>query len=382
MGAVGIIGLLLCIPALLWVTVRHGAVTKAIALSMLIIHVAFAVVYMQYTLSSGGDSLAYYHDPLGWSEFGFKAGTIFTASLTQLLKQGLSASYLDCFVFFQAFGFCGLMLVLRIFQEVSDEYDVIAPNPLYLLLFLPGLHFWTVAVGKDAPLFMGAATAVWACLNINRRFVFLGLAIVLMYAFRPHVALLAFLAVAATLAIDSRTKKSLKALLVVAGIVALPAMFSFVQAYVRIDSFSVEGVSSFLERQDRIAGYFDGGAAIIQASYPQKLFTLLFRPFFFDANGLMGLVASFENTIWLAVFVYLGFQWRSLAILFWTDTGARFSLLFATGLILMLAAINYNVGLGLRQKMMVMPAILYVLYHVMALNARQPAGAGRVNTPA
>ena len=28
---------------------------------------------------------------------------------------------------------------------------------VYLLLFLPGLHFWTSAIGKDAPLFLGVA---------------------------------------------------------------------------------------------------------------------------------------------------------------------------------------------------------------------------------
>ena len=59
---------------------------------------------------------------------------------------------------------------------------------------------------------------------------------------------------------------------------------------------------------------------------------------------------------------------------------ARFALFFFVMLTILLAMVNYNVGLGLRQKMMMMPALLVFFAAMMAVRrARKQAvyGPGR-----
>ena len=96
---------------------------------------------------------------------------------------------------------------------------------------------------------------------------------------------------------------------------------------------------------------------IRDSSYAVRLFSLLFRPLFFDANGLFALIASVENLFTLFLFGFMLWNWKKLWWLARRVFFLRFSLIFAVAIILLLTLVAFNVGIGSRQKSMAYPAI-------------------------
>jgi hypothetical protein len=43
------------------------------------------------------------------------------------------------------------------------------------------------------------------------------------------------------------------------------------------------------------------GRTSVDAPFPIRVLSLLFRPFFFDANDILGIVVSIENAGWLSL---------------------------------------------------------------------------------
>jgi len=89
-----------------------------------------------------------------------------------------------------------------------------------------------------------------------------------------------------------------------------------------------------------------------------RLVSLLFRPFFFDAQGLFALISSVENVAYLFIIGFMVRAWKNGVLIFRTAVFFRFAFFFAVALIALLTIVYYNVGLGLRQKTMIMPALL------------------------
>ena len=102
-----------------------------------------------------------------------------------------------------------------------------------------------------------------------------------------------------------------------------------------------------------------------------KLVSLLYRPFFVDAGGVFGLVASIQNIFMLYATYILLAEWRTWRAMFRQSLPVRFATCFFAAMVLMLVVMYYNVGLGLRQREMFTPA-LYLLFAAVYLvrNAR------------
>jgi uncharacterized protein (DUF486 family) len=95
-------------------------------------------------------------------------------------------------------------------------------------------------------------------------------------------------------------------------------------------------------------------------SYPAKLFSLLYRPFFFDAGGIFGLVASFQNLFMVFATYVLVRELGTWRRMFRASLGIRFATAYLLGMILLLTVMYYNVGLGLRQREMFTPALFVI----------------------
>ncbi len=57
-------------------------------------------------------------------------------------------------------------------------------------VFLPGLSFWTSALGKDSLIFLGISMVVYAGINFRKRWLCALLGIALTFTIRPHIGLL------------------------------------------------------------------------------------------------------------------------------------------------------------------------------------------------
>ena len=102
------------------------------------------------------------------------------------------------------------------------------------------------------------------------------------------------------------------------------------------------------------------GIDITNYSIPEKMFAFWFRPLFFDAPGVLGLIVSFENLFYLMAFAYL-LQPKAIAYVLKGEAIVKTCLLTFLGVSFALAQISGNLGLAMRQKSQVMILMMFVI---------------------
>lgn len=358
MSVVGLIGILLCLAALPFFPPARSARGLFLFFALFALHIAASVAFYQYALTSSADAALYYYDTTGLRRSDMELGTIFTIKLVQGVKAIVGGTYLDHFLLFQVLGFWGLLLLQRCLEHARFTFgDALTGVPNWLL-FLPGLHFWTAAVGKDAPLFFAISLALWASIRLSTRAVWFGAAVFIMLLFRPHIALLATAALAGAAFFGSRSAALVKISLIVVALAALGIVAGTVERSLVVDLSDPSSVGAFLEEQQQRAEWIAGATNLQNAFFLVRLGSLLFRPFFIDAGGAFGLVSSVENLVYLFVIGFMAWNWRDGLSVFRSSLAFRFGVFFSLVLIVLLTMTYYNVGLGLRQKTMMMPGLL------------------------
>jgi hypothetical protein len=373
MSFVGITGILLSFLGFFWFSPRKDNSRLALFVVIAILHIAAAFVYYNFVQTNDADTKLYYYDLYGFYEDDFALGTMAVVHITQWLKNALGGTYFDYFLLFQMLGVWGIALVARSLQEAADALDTPLPPIAIMLLFLPGMYFWTSAIGKDAPLFVACALAVWSCFRISSRWFWFGVAIGIMVLFRAHVALLTVVSLALALVAGRGVPTIARIFLVIAALGGSVFLFGTVQSELQVDLSSVGSVANFVEQQTTAAtrGVDD---SLARGSFFFKLFSLLYRPFFVDTGGVFGLVASFQNIIMFGLTFLLLRNFRLWVELFRGSLVIRFATFNFALLFFMLAFMYYNVGLGLRQREMATPALLVVTVTIFMV-ARLRSGA-------
>jgi hypothetical protein len=368
MTLLGLLGFLISMAGFRFARVTESRLRLILFVMLLLAHIGASLAYFLYAQEFGGDVDLYYRDPFGVYGTGSGLSTVFVINFVQFLKEYFGGSLLDYFMLFQAMGFWGILFVLRTFDDIHQELGQPTFNRMYLLLFLPGLHFWTSAIGKDSPVFLGVAMCTWAAFRLQTRYLAFGAGLLIALVVRPHITLIALVALALTMLAGRNTRLLTRvALLAVAtaGILSVAGLVS--SSFNGLNLTSTDSVTEFVETKSSVSEEAGGDVSITGASFPVKLFSLLFRPFFIDATGLLGFIASFENVILLVVIGTLVWRFRTALAVARAALFARFAIFFFVLLTLLLAMVNYNVGLGLRQKMMMMPALLVFLAAMMAV---------------
>ena len=373
MTLVGLLGPIIALLAWQMAFVERTRTRAAIFFLAFLTHIGTTILYYFWVQTTVADTILYYDDPYSFYGTGFGMGTRFVIYMVQYLKDILGGTYLDYFLLFQAFGFWGVVLMMRIFEEIHIELGTKQSPFTYLLFFLPSIHFWTSAIGKDAPLFLAASLAVWSAMQLRRRFIAFGLSILIMVLFRPYIALAALMALALSAFIDPRNSVGTKLVLLLAAFAAVVPVLGTVENTFRVDVTSAESVSDFFQYQSEISAQDEGGSAVVGASYPVRIFSLLFRPLFVDANGAFGLIASLENLFLMFILFQMLRNFGSVKKLVRSVFFVRFGSIFAVVLILLLGFVYYNVGLGLRQKVMFMPGLLTLVVAVLAVKHAKAA---------
>jgi len=383
MTFIGILGMLLGLLALSYAWIERTRVRVAVFAGLFLSHTFCAFVYHSYAVNYGSDASIYYYGYEGF-ETGFGTSTQFIIYITQAIKTATDATYLDLFLVFHAFGFFGVALLMRTFEEVFASVDLPQPTWSYFLLFLPGINFWTSAIGKDGLLFTACCLAAWAVMNLRRRYVALAAAVGLMILIRPHIAVIAVVAAAWTVLADRTSNALLRGTLVLASLGGLVVAAATMKSTFALDVTSADSISDFLAvRENALASSDDlGNTAVLDAPYPVRVLSFLFRPLFLDAEGAFGYIASFENTVFLFIFGFFIVRFRILFAAVKRVPFLRYATIFGLGVTLALAIDYYNVGLGLRQKTMVVPAFLVILVAIGAVRAarrRAAAMAGPIH---
>ena len=174
-----------------------------------------------------------------------------------------------------------------------------------LIFFLPNLNFWSAGVGKDTVLFLCIGMFSYGLMKPFQRIPLIAVAMFLSLAIRPHITL--FLLVGFGLAYVLGGKVSpfqrflFSVVMIGVGIAILPSVMQFA----KIEEASAEGFDKFAANKAAVLSRASSGSAIDISSYPfpLKVLTFWFRPLFFDARNINGLIASLENLVLVIVFI-------------------------------------------------------------------------------
>ena len=370
MNAVGVLGILICVAGFHFARANLSRARFVLFVLLLLEHIGAAIASHQYAQSFGSDAQLYYYDT--WQVYGNDSGlnTVFIINTVQAIRATLGGSFFDFFLLFQALGFWGILFILRAFDDIHIELGQPLFSPFYLILFLPGLHYWTSSIGKDGIMFFAAALCTWSAFRIHTRFPAFGAGVVIAVVVRPHIALLMLVALALTLLFARKTSLLMRVALSAVVLAGIASVAGLLEGIIYGLNFSdANSMTAILESKSQVSEESGGDLSIMGASFPVKLFTLLFRPFFIDANGAFGYVASLENAVLMTVFAVLILRLGTGLAIARSAMFARFAFFFFCLVTLLLALFNYNVGLGLRQKMMMMPALLVFFAAMLAVRA-------------
>jgi hypothetical protein len=274
---------------------------------------------------------------------------------------------------FQAVGFIGIVILTRTVAHVQHEYDLSYTKLSLLIFFLPSMYFWTCAIGKDAPLFFASSLAAWAMLKLSSRWIWFALAILVMVAFRPHIAMVATISLMLSLFLDRRYDIVPRMIFIGIALVSCTFLLSAVGNTYRFNATDANSVADFFASQSNMS-ILAPGSTTVEGNFVTRLLSLLFRPMFFDAIGLFGLISSVENLLFVAGFAYIIMNFRGLIRWFGTGLFPKYCFFFTVILTMLLAQVYYNVGLGLRQRVMIYPTLLPILVAAWAIaRARRQA---------
>lgn len=351
-----------------------------------LLHVAMSVAYYILVSGGGGDSYMYFYDPLGYYSGQFTWGTIFLVYFTQAMKGAFGGTFLDFFLLFQTFGFVGIVALMRIFEETFESLGLQQPRDTYWLLFIPGIHYWSSGIGKDSLFFSAVCLSIWAAIRLKQRLPVLIFSVVLMAFIRPHIAAITLAALALTVISDRQTNVVLRVAFFIAAALGAAYSLATITASYQVNLASAEGISQQLSSREAIVESGEAGNTGVDAIYPLRVLSLLFRPMFIDANGALGLVVSVENAVLVLIALTLCRNWRTTWQMCKTVPFVRFALFSSIGTLLAVALTYYNIGLGIRQKAtMILPGILvtYAVFRavVMARTSEQEAAVGRPIVP-
>ncbi len=337
-------------------------------------HFFFWGVYYAYTVFNFSDSRGYFVRPIlgkerGWFDF-FGTSTTFIEFLAYPFVNFFSFNYEMMMVLFAWFGYLGFVYAYLFFREnipikitVFKNFDL-----LTLILFFPNMHFWTASLGKGAPIFLGLMMFAYAIKNPKSRLITLILGSFLIYFIRPHVFL--FVAVGTVLGYMSGKekisfgKKLFIYISLIGGLVLVQDTILGVAGLEGSEDLA-EGFDSFSEK--RSESLSESGSGVDMASYPLplKLFTFWFRPLFFDAPGILGLITSVENLMYLLLFVkilkkdFIKFIRNSKVVV-------KMSLVVFFLSSFAMTFVMSNLGIIMRQKSMVMYFAFFVIYYYLA----------------
>lgn len=338
---------------------------KKILLWLFLWHAAVGLGFVFYLdASGGGDAFEYWdisHNG-NWNTitetFKTDSATGFIYLLNYFPSKILNLSFFAGSMLYMLVGYAALVFIYKIIKENIPHYLLlkkirILRIPIFpYFLFLPNINFWTSGVGKDTIVFFSIVIFIYALKNINRRFGYLILSIILSVFLRPHILLFLLMAVGISIMFDTRIQVYKKVFLSVILVPIFLGFLPYVMNFANIENLNTTTIETYANKKAGALSTKEGVGSAIDISnysYPLKVFTFLFRPFFIDMPTLLGIAASFENLLSLLFFIkvfrrkfFAGFLQGSII----TKTLVIFSIIGT----LVFPLILGNLGIILREK--------------------------------
>jgi hypothetical protein len=334
-------------------------------------HLVFYGIYTWYAYNNPSDSHNYFREVSthegSWLELFGTDTTFINFVAYPFYKIGFSYDML--MLTFAWLGYLGFVYAYMFFREkIPVKISVFKMDLLSLILFFPNMHFWTASLGKGSLIFLGLMMFTYAIVNPKSRMRLLILGSVIIFYIRPHVFM--FVAIGAILGyMSGKEKIPLWQKLMVFGVMfgALILLQDQILGVMNLQNSEnlIEDFEAAAAKNSEDLSRSGSGVDMSSYPLPLKLFTFWFRPLFFDAPGVLGIITSFENLIYLLLFIkilkrdFIRFIRKSPAII-------KMSLVIFFTASFAMTFVMSNLGIIMRQKTMVMYFIFFVIYYYLA----------------
>lgn len=333
-------------------------------------HTIFVFTYWNNLSDCGADACVYWFlrrftidSSQTWFSY-FGLSTNFLLFLNYPLVSYLKIDFLYGFMLYGMVGFIGILNLYKILSHYDYGKVKILGMPIcIIILFLPNMHYWTSAIGKDALSFF-SISYIFLHIVKNKGFnLQLLLVIAFFFLIRPHIEVFLLTSVATAVILNNKKLAlSKRIFLAVIGVIVIPILITVTLSFVHLDLDNMEEIS---ENFQSIGAHLSERAtsAIPMNDYilPVKIFTFWFRPFIFDIHDSATFTLAVENII-----TFIIFFWAFAIRLKW-----KFKLPYQVLAIILFSLIttmfycyrDTNLGIIIRMKNMVFPfLIVYPLY--------------------
>jgi hypothetical protein len=318
-------------------------------------HCATVLVQNEILKTITADAHLYYYDIDLYTARPFGLGTSAIVYAAQSLKLSLNLEFVDLMLMFGIFGAITIVLLSRWIDENFKGY---VRKFGLLLCLLPGLHFWTSSTGKDAPMALGIFLVLFSSVDIRKKVWLFALGVLICLLTRPHILIILMAAWATSHVLRNRIP-ALRIAALVAAIAFIPVAQIIIQTFLDIDILNTNDLSKLVaERQNYFENTLDDGVIFIENPIVRVIY-FTFSPFFYNATSVNAIISSIENFILMLMMlrVFIGFR----AVEERNKTFALFLLLFIITMVIFQGLGGYNIGLALRQKVMIYPAFIMLL---------------------
>lgn len=366
---------ILFIPFLLVITFnlknlfRFNAGEKKLITIIFLFHTAVCLAATPI-LFYGGDANHYWHAPKQMSfQYVWELvndnprPTQVMFFINQFFTNTLGMSFLSGMFLYSMLGMLSFLFILKSVKEFIPRLDSLKTTkvfgmPIYPYIFLlPNMHFWSVGVGKDTLLVLAVSLFIYSVFNLKKRFFALIISVLIAYFIRPHILLFLVAGFALAYVMSRRFPFYQKVLFSGIMLIAFLPLLNTVLEFAKIDQFSTEHIDSFTASKSKALSVAGSGVDLSSYPYPLKVLTFLFRPLFFDVNGIPAVIASVENLIqiFLLIFFFKNKGWYFILRSHYIIRGCFFYYIIGA---LAFAPIMSNLGIIIREKNMMMPAFL------------------------
>ncbi len=289
-----------------------------------------------------------------------KSGTYFMLAIDYYPSQILGLSYFTGTMMYTTIGFIAIAYFYIVALELVPYNSKFKGYDLFpLLFFLPNLHLWSCTAGKDTISFFCGAIFCYGVLKPYSRILFILAAIAFSYAVRPHVSLFLVIGYGMGFALSSKVTPFQRFIFAMVFITAAFFILPSVMEYAKIEETSLESFNEFSSEKADLLSRSTVGSRIDISSYPLplKLFTFLYRPLFFDINGVPALAASIENLFLLLLTIRV-FKNKPIETFRKAPVAIKGMLLYLIVGTLAFSQTLGNLGIIIRMRNMFLPGLL------------------------
>ena len=326
-------------------------IKKAYLWTLYLIHLCLSLVYFIYAGITTSDSIAYYKvssNSQDWVGF-FQTGSPFIRFLAWPFSNLMQLSYYAVMLLFSYFGFLGILLFYAAAKEnIALKKKVYNLTALEWLFLLPNIHFWSASLGKGSIMILGIGLFIYGLSRFNYRIIYILFGAFIIYFTRPHILFTSIAGILAALLLTSRgINKGVKFVLILVALAAIYNLTDKVLEFTDTDSINILNSSSIAHKAQELSKS-TSGVDLSDYNPVTKLLTFWYRPLFFDAPGLMGVIVSFENIL----LIIFSFSIVKVIVLKWKYFNGWFLICGFTFLLgsFALAQVSGNLGIALRQK--------------------------------